>query len=214
MKEREDGHTFLVRCGAVAAMVAFVALVVLALLPRPLGDKHFEILTGFAQLSTADKSNYLFYLKTNFAVDSIYLLGHIIMWLGFSVVIGARSGILGTAVAVIGVSGAFLDFLENEMRWSFVLGLTRGLPADISGVYAWNTVTAMSYWTIIVAAVVTSIGVWSVDPRNKWLSFIGMAGLATVPFIYSSGHVATFLWIVLWHGAGAWFLWRYRAGRP
>ncbi len=207
----EDGaRTFLRVCSAASA-VAAACLVVLAFLPRPpFPYDHGRIISGAQVLSPGQVGPYTDYLEANLAFDGVYLLGHLLTWVGYAAVLrGQRrpaGAVAGAVVAAVGLLSGGLDLLENSVRWVVVGGLEDGFAGPAVGA-AWGVVVEMSFWATYVAAVVAGAAVLG---RGRWGLLAGSVGLLCVPAalaLYPTGFFYSFLWLIAWQATSAAFLW-------
>ena len=198
----------LVAGGAIAACVACLSLLALAFIARPpFAVDQFAVLTGTRALSDVEAAAYLSYLKKNLTIDSFYLLAHIGMWFGYAAVLKARGVRLGGALLALGLIGAVLDFVENEMRWVLATDLSRHMASPSWGV-VWQIVVGMSFWLLLMAAVWLAISIWSARLTDRAMSAVSLGCLIGVATIYAKGYLVTFLWMIIWHAAGTIYLWR------
>ena len=194
--------------GAIGALVAFISLIAMALLPRPFSPMdHESILTGLNTLSTEQLSAYKTYIMRNLTWDSFYLIGHALMWFGYSAVISRSSKGLAIFVAILGFSSAWLDFTENEMRWAALQLLINNGYISISNIADWSVIFGLSFWIIFICGLVCGMAVAGKENIKKIVCIIAILGGVIAPFSYLYGHLAAFLWLIVWHGVSAIFLW-------
>lgn len=203
---------FLLRFFAGAAGVAALALIVLALLPRPFAIDHFAILLNPAGLTPDRLASYADYLASNLSVDGVYLLGHIGMWAGYALLIRRRQPGIAAFVLGLGLLSGMLDFLENAVRWSLVQGLLLGAEVSPAWAYVWKIVLELSFVAIFVTVLVVVPFVLNRNWTGKLLAVVSGFGLAGVLTVYTGGYLVSFLWLILWHLTSAIVLW-VEAGR-
>ena len=197
--------------GAISALIAFVSLIVMAFLPRPFSPMdHASILSGLNTLSTEQLAAYKTYIIRNLTWDSFYLMGHALMWFGYSAVISRSSKGLAMLVAILGFSSAWLDFTENEMRWAALEFLINNDFTSISSVADWSVIFGLSFWIIFICALVCGMAVAGKENITKLVCVMAVLGGLIAPFSYLYGHLAAFLWLIAWLGVSAIFLWTSR----
>lgn len=200
----ERNHTITI--AAVAAAVACLSLIALALIPRPpFPFGHSAIFSGRQSLSGGELAAYLIYLKRNLTIDSIYLLGHVGMWLGFGTLLARQASHFGRLIVVLGVTSGALDLLENEIRWAIASSLPSA--ASPSWTLAWEVTVGMSFWVLLITTLLTVMQLWSKRRRDRIMCFIGLGCIPGICLIYFSGYLLTFVWMIVWHGAAAIYLW-------
>lgn len=193
---------------AIWAAIAAIALVVLAFIPRPAFEfEHFDVLSGRQALSDVATADYLRYLRANLTVDSFYILGFIMTWIGYGRLIAHRSRLMGVAVAASGVIAGSLDFLENEFRWGMAELVRRGIPVSSAWPAAWSVILGLSFWAVFFPLALTVIGTWDDGKFGRWVSVLGILGLLTAVNLRYSGFFWAFIWLMLWQLASAAFLW-------
>jgi hypothetical protein len=198
--------------GAFGAAAATVALVALALLPRPFAPMdHLSILSGSAHLTGEQLIAYKSYIESNFTVDSFYLMAHSIMWLGLANLLSARSPRLGSLVLIFGLLGAALDLLENQLRWAAMTILFSGNLPTASYVAIWQTVFGLSFWALFLASIFTGIGVARSSRCGNVVAAWSLIGIFVASSIFKAGFLPSFLWLILWHISCAFLLWSNRA---
>ena len=191
---------------AIASLVACLALIALALIPRPpFNFGHSAIFSGRQLLNETELASYLTYLKRNLTIDSIYLLGHVGMWLGFGALLARRRNRDGRVIVVLGLISGALDLLENEIRWA----IASALPSSSSTSWAltWDVIVGMSFWALLITTLLTVMQLWSERTLDRIISLIGLGCIPGVCLIYFSGYRLTFVWMIVWHGASAVYLW-------
>lgn len=181
--------------------VAAAALAGMAVLPRPVGQTgHFDIFAGIKKLTPAQLDEYIRYLYANFTLDSVYLLGHIGMWLGLALIIWGRSRLLAAVLAGVGLMSGLSDFLENEIRLAIVSGLENQLAIGPHWAMIWSVVVGISIWLIYAAAALAAIGMWRRRPFGWLVALFGALGVATIPFSLLWGWSKVwYVWLIVWH---------------
>ena len=141
---QEQQHNFILG-GAIGALVAFISLIVMAFIPRPFSPmEHQSILSGLNTLSAEQLSAYKIYITRNLTWDSFYLIGHALMWFGYSAIIFRSSKWLALFIAVLGFSSTWLDFTENEMRWVALQLLIDNGYTSLSSLSDWSVIFGLS----------------------------------------------------------------------
>ena len=198
----------LVAGGSIAAGVACLSLLALAFIARPpFAVDQLAVLTGTRTLSELEAAAYVSYLRKNLTIDSFYLLAHMGMWFGYAAVLRARSVRLGGPLLALGLIGAVLDFVENEMRWVLATDVSRHIVFPSWGV-GWQIVVGLSFWFLLMAAVWLAISISSSRLGDRAMSAVSLGCLVGVATIYVKGYLVTFLWMIIWHAAGTIYLWR------
>ncbi|MEO8603446.1 MAG: hypothetical protein ABI629_12790 [bacterium] len=194
----------LLRSCAVASAVAAACLGALALLPRPpFALDHVRILSGTATLTAEQLEQYRHYLRLNLSVDGVFLLGQVMTWIGYAVV--TRSRVLAASIAIIGIGGAGLDLLENEIRWSVAARLADGAATPAIGTL-WEVVVGLSFWASYVAALLAAVAIVPFGRAARLASAVGVFGIAAAAARYEFDFLPSFLWLIAWHVVSAQFL--------
>ena len=200
-------HNFSI-AGVVGACVAFIALLAIAFLPRPFpAMDHFSILSGVTVLSPEELAAYKNYVASNLTLDSLYLIGHFLMWLGYSAYLYKSSKLLAAAIAVLGFFSAWLDFTENEIRWASLEFLLADRNPPITEILAWQTTFGLSFWILFLCTFTCGIAIMGSSLNQKITSAVAILGLFIAPLSYHFGFLPAFLWLILWHVVSAVFLW-------
>jgi len=195
--------------GAIGSLMAFLALVVIAFIPRPFESMdHFAILSGLHTLSPDELSGYKNYVITNFTFDSIYLIGHLLMWFGYVSYILKSNRTIAGIVAILGIISAFLDFTENEIRWSALEILVNG---STSNMLLWQTIFGLSFWVIFITALICGLVTLEKSLIKKVPISLAIIGVLIAPLSYKFGFLPAFLWLIIWHLGSAFFLWNFRS---
>ena len=204
-----DPFPSLTRAAALASAVAAAALVVLAFLPRPSPPiSHFEVLSGKRVLQPAELAEYLAYLRSNLAGDSLYLLGHIGTWWGYAARLRRSAPGIAALLAGLGLLSGGLDFVENEIRWALLSTLREGLPIPAGWGTVWELVVGLSFWAIFIPALLTAATLWSRHPADRTMACLASVCAVTAPWTYYGGFFPSFIWLITWHAASAIYLWK------
>jgi hypothetical protein len=196
-----------ISAAAVAALIASVSLVALALLPRPqFISSQLSILSGRHSLNAGEIIAYLTYLRRNLTIDSIYLLGHIGMWVGFGTLIERRERGRGRLIMVLGIISGALDLLENEIRWAIAGSIGSSVMSE-SWALVWQITVGMSFWALLITTLLTVLHLWSGNRHDRMICIIGLCCIPGICMIYFSGYLLTFFWMIVWHAASGVYLW-------
>lgn len=205
---RRDFQSFL-RIAAVASAGAAVCLIVLAFLPRPpFAYSHGRIVAGSQVLTSEQAEQYTAYLRANLSFDAVYLLGHVLTWLGYAALVARRQRVVAGALAAVGLASGGLDLLENEVRWAVAGSLGTASAAGPAVGLVWETVVGMSFWAIYVAALATSAAIFSMGRLGRLTAAVGFLCVPAAAVVYARGFFFSFLWLIAWHAVSAAFLWR------
>jgi hypothetical protein len=120
-----------------------------------------------------------------------------------------RRGRRGSLIIVLGVASGALDFLENEVRWAIVGSM--GGATSAAWAMVWQVAVGMSFWAMLVTTLLTVMLLASEERLDWILMLIGLGCLPGVCATYYTGYLITFLWMIVWHGASAFYLWRNAA---
>lgn len=181
----------------IASLLAAVTLCVLAFLPRPdFPFAHADILSGAQLLSAAQREAYSAYVRLNLAFDSVYLLLQILVWCGLGTVLAHKSPLTAALVLLVGTCGVCLDFAENSIRWGF---LTLGSPPSATLAAVWSAIYAMSFWLMVIAAVVASSACWSPRLLARLSAMAGLLAIPAAALTFSVGFKSLFFWMIAWH---------------
>lgn len=200
-----------ITAGSLGSFIALAGLLAMAVLPRPFpGMDHFPLLSGLVHLEPELFAGYASYVRHNLALDSVYLLGHAVMWLGMASVAAKESSRVAGLLAVLGLLSAGLDFAENEMRWSALRALSVGQPLPVSLLADWQTLFGLSFWAVFLSALTAGISVAHRKGTARLISALAGALMLVAPAVYLTGHFPAFLWLIAWHAAAGVFLWTQR----
>jgi hypothetical protein len=199
-------RSHILTAASVAAIVACISLIALAVIPRPpFSFSHSDILSGRQTLNAHELASYLVYLKRNLTIDSVYLLGHVGMWLGFGTLLQRRGG-RGGLIIVLGLISGALDLMENEIRWAIAPSLPSS--ASASWTVAWEITVGMSFWALLITTLLAIMQLWSQERLDRIICLIGLGCIPGICLIYFSGYLLTFIWMIIWHGMSAIYLWK------
>lgn len=202
---------FIVAAGGVAALCAAICLFVLAYIPRPPGGiSHLAVFSGTRTLETEELALYMLYLKRNLTVDSFYLIGHVLMWLGYSELFRRRGVAFSASVLALGLISGALDLLENEVRWA-LMSLPGGLQFGPTWATVWMIIVGMSFWAILLSIAITAFLNWGEGRLQRLISVLGLICLGSIAAIYFYGYLATFVLMIIWHAASGVYLWTCRS---
>lgn len=205
----------IIKIGALSAVIATISLVILALLPRPfIPVDHFSALAQPSFFTDEQFAVYKEYVSNNLTIDSIYLLAHSIMWVGLANLVATRITSMRSPILTFGLLSAFLDFLENELRWGAITLFSSGGILEPSYAVIWNTILGLSFWMLFVASLFTGLGVAGIFRYGNIVAVWSMIGVIAASSIYKVGFLPSFLWLIIWHALCAFFLWNNRNQTP
>lgn len=205
------GRYSLIRPAAFSAFVAVITLLGMAFLPRPfLPVDHLAILSGGQQLSGEQFSAYRAYVVNNLTLDSAYLLAHAVFWLGLAQLAARQSASLGRLALFFGLSGAVLDFLENEIRWVAMNSLSAGDFPTQCLLVIWQIVFAFSFWFLFLGAACAGLACYRLSRWGQIFAAFTLLGMPAAVAVYRQGHFPAFIWLILWHAQGGILLWSAR----
>ncbi|MBV1880621.1 MAG: hypothetical protein KUG82_03265 [Pseudomonadales bacterium] len=200
-----------IAAGAIGSFIAFFALMIIAFIPRPfISMDHFSILSGVKSLSVEELSNYKNYVALNLTFDSLYLIGHTFMWFGYASYLFKSSRSLAGIVGMLGFVSAWLDFTENEIRWSALEILLTGTASNMM---VWQSIFGLSFWAVFLCSFICGVATLGKAPIHKVPFGLAVAGLFIAPLSYKFGFLPAFLWLILWHFVSGFFLWSLRGAK-
>lgn len=207
-----------VRYGAVGAAVSALLLIGMAFVRLPAGLEYpgLPALTGSVLLSPGDSNAFLDGLRTLFALDSLFLLGWILAWIGLADLVGRRSdGVKATVVLVLGLAGALMDFGENGIILGAMGNLASGSAATGNWTIAWKAVQHLSYALPFAGALSSSVHLWGLGLPGKVTAFAGTVLLipAAAGLYIPALSLVSNLWFLVWFLCLAILLWT-RADGP
>lgn len=199
------------RITAIAAVVSALLLISMAFIFFPQGLEYpgLLVLTGKLALSAADKTAYSRALRTLFVVDSIFLLGWMVSWLGVARAVRERVPLLGILSLAAGLAGALLDFGENGIIWGVFQNFQAGQALGSDWVARWHLVRGLSYWLPFIGALLAAVGLWRGGWRERVTAIVGsVLVIPAVVGMYVPGlSLLPNLWFLLWFAACAVMLW-------
>ncbi len=201
--------------GAAVAVLMFVALAVL-LLPFDFADPVEEILRSQLASSSKDLSHYVAILPAYFAIDSLFILGWIVGWVGIAVLARSRNKLLGEIVLVIGLVGPILDFAENEIAWALIEGYRQGMSVQVGWHLGWKIIRQLSYLIPYAAATLAAVGLWSRKPLDRVLTGVGtvFVAIAVVGLYVPAFSMLAYVWWLTWFICAGLLLWRRASEWP
>ena len=148
-------------------------------------------------------------MRTLFIVDTVFLLGWMVSWLGVARAVRERVPLLGWLSLAAGLAGALLDFGENSIIWGVFRDFKAGLALGSDWVARWNMVRGLSYWLPFIGALLAAVGFWRGRWRERVVVVVG--SVLVVPAVvgmYVPGlSLLPNLWFLLWFDACALMLW-------
>jgi hypothetical protein len=205
----------ILRIGSIGAMVAALALIGIVLLAGlfDLFDYTYmieEILAKKIELSSMDLPRYTVSFQGFLMVDTVFVIGEMIAWVGLAALIQTRAHPLGRVVLVLGLLGASFDFVQNAVEWTLIQGQHLGISPQPSWFIAWTTVSQLSYLLTYTAAVMAALGLWSKQPLDRVLGVIGgpLTVLAVVGLYVPDWYTLAFLWFFAFFLCAGILLWR------
>ncbi|RNB87685.1 hypothetical protein EDM56_14015 [Brevibacillus fluminis] len=191
------------------SLAAFICLIYIYFLQRPdFPFSQFEILSGAAKPNPSQLTEYSNYLSKNFSIDCLYLFGHLLMWLGYGLVVRRRISLLGTVIILLGIISGTTDFTENILRTTIVTGLQAGFSSVQHWGMLWSFVFDFSVWAIFITLVFVIAGIWGQRIIDRIFVLFGLVGLFSASYMYYDGFDFGFVWLIGWHGSSGFYLWR------
>lgn len=203
------------RIGSCGAIVATIMLIIMVMLPWPF-DFSFpgeEIITGKKILNTIEFVRYLNLLEIYYMVDTFFIIGWIMSWIGISTLIYSRVEIIGIIVLGFGLLGALFDFTENEIFLSLLKNYQFNTFTQPVWLVAWNIIRKLSYLLPFSGAAMAAMGLWSNKFLDRMMSLIGtIYTVIAVSGLYINAlYPLTYLWFLFWFIGSAFLLWRRAA---
>lgn len=150
-----------------------------------------------------------FQYKTMFVLVSLYLIGHLLMWIGFSSFMMRKTSLLGVLVLIVGCLSTFLDFSEYGLRGTMLKAIEWNMVIPPSLILFWYFIREMSIWMIYIASVIAAVGVLHQNFFGELIGGVSLVGILTIPLFYGMGYGKVwFIWLILWHVVAALFLWK------
>ncbi len=206
------------RFDAIGAAVSVLMLVALAVIVLPFGfaDPTEEILMGQVEPSSPDFDRYIAVIPALYAIDSIFIIGWMIGWVGVAALLRTRNKMLGGVTLVVGLIGPILDFGENEIAWALIESYRRGVSVPAGWYLGWRVVRQLSYLIPYAAAVMAAVGLWSRKPLDRVMTGVGTAlvAVAIVGLYVPALSLVAYLWWLLWFICISLLLWRRAAELP
>jgi hypothetical protein len=194
---------------ATGSALAAVFLCLMPLISPSCNREKLMVLWSGAQIaSPQDLQSLLSHFSILFALVSVYLIGHFLMWLGYGLLIAKQSALLATSILLIGFFSCLCDLSEYCLRSAMLKSLVWETPSSAILMPIWWALRELSIWMIYLGTIV--IGIFFLNPTTKILSIVTLAflGILTIPCLYIFGlSKAWFVWLIAWHGASALFLW-------
>jgi hypothetical protein len=208
----------ILRISSIGAMVAILALIGMALMSELFGFVYLseEILAKKIELPLTDLSRYTVSFQVYMVVDTVFVIGEMIAWMGIAALVQTRAHSLGRVVLVIGLLGASLDFVQNAVEWTLIRGQHLGISPQPSWFIVWTIISQLSYLLTYTAAVMTALGLWSKQLLDRVLGVIGgpLIVLAVVGLYVPDWYTLAFLWFFVFFLCAGILLWRRAAEWP
>ncbi|MCP4542173.1 MAG: hypothetical protein GY832_34050 [Chloroflexi bacterium] len=206
------------RIGAIGAAVSVLMLVAIAVIVAPFGfaDPTEEILTGQEGLSSTKFDRYIAILPALYAIDSIFIVGWIVGWVGVAALVRTRNELLGRVALAIGLIGPILDFTENEIAWALIDSYRQGISVPVGWYLGWRVVRQLSYLIPYAAATVAAVGLWSQKSLDRVVTGVGtvLVAVAIMGAYVSALSLVAYLWWLVWFICISALLWRRAAELP
>jgi hypothetical protein len=191
----------------VGTFVALSCMILLAVFSGSFFEyDHFKVYAGIDKLDGGELEQYLSYFKFNLSIDSIYLFGHMFMWIGLGLLVKKRNNIIGILIIVSGMLCVILDFSENILRWVYTTAIAKGADGDLSLAIVWNTIIDLSWWQIYITVVLVMAGLPKKGTLNIIYLVIGLTGLILAATMYYLDITINFIWLLIWHGYSCFYL--------
>jgi hypothetical protein len=193
-------------CG-IGSMFAALCLVGMSIVSRSFSrEEQVGIWLGN---TTHDLLSYSSHFSMMYAVVSAYLIGHFLMWLGYSFLAGKRAAVIGTVILLIGFLSSFADLTEYGLRGAMLKGQQWQIHSAPALPLVWWFIRELSIWLIYLGSVVIGISLLNQAWESKFLLVLALLGLCTIPCLYiTSCSKIWFAWLVAWHLASGFTLWR------
>jgi len=191
----------LLRLFAGAAALSAALLVLMAMLPFPpgLGYPGLEVLTGELHLLPDAYSGYLSTMRLLFVLDSIFLAGWLVSWVGLGLLLRKRSLPAGTLVLILGAAGVFFDLAENSIIQGVLHQLQQGIDPGTAWVARWQLVQHVSYWLPFLGALLAAFFLWGSRWEEKAVVVAGgMAPLAGICLYLPGLSLLASAWFLPW----------------
>lgn len=209
---------WILKIAAVGSGVSVVMLVMMSFIVFPAGLEYpgVSVLTGRLILSLDDLNIYLEAIRYLFMLDSLFLLGWIIAWIGIAEVVRVRFRTLGILTLIFGLTGAFFDFGENSIVWGVLQNLLDGRSMNSDWVARWKAVQHLSYWLPFIGAFLAALGLWSTRIFDKILAVVGtlLVVLAAIGLYLPGLSLLPNLWFLCWFLCSSWVLWKHSGEKP
>jgi hypothetical protein len=213
-----DNAHLILRMGSIGAMVAILALIGIALMSELFGFVYLseEILAQKIELPLTDLSRYTVVFQVYMVIDTVFVIGEMIAWMGIAALVQTRAHSLGRVVLVLGLLGASLDFVQNAIDWSLIRGQHLSVLPQPSWFVVWTIVSQFSYLLTYTAAVMAALGLWGKKPLDRVLGVIGgpLIVFAVVGLYVPDWYVLAFLWFLAFFLCAGILLWRRAAEWP
>ena len=201
------------RIAAIAALVSCVMLLLLALIvfPEEISYPGLDVLTGNHSLSTEDSHQFNQSLQNLYGIDTVFLFGWFISWIGISLIVKEKNPLLGIVSMVFGLLGALCDVGENSVIWSVVQANQGNINLGTQWVILWKSLQQFSYWLPFIGAAIISITLLQKKAIYILLFVIGTLGslVAGVGVYIPALNMFSNVWFLLWFACIAVVLWQY-----
>lgn len=169
----------LLKFGAFAAAFTTFTLAVMLFIPWPF-EFEFpgrDVLIGQASLSAREFALYVKTIRLFYCVDTMFIIGWIISWIGLAALVKQRNNFLGNIALWFGLTAAGLDLTENQFIWSMIQTRLMGLPVSADWGMGWQIVRELSFLLTFISAFLLSLGLWQEKFPGKLMAVVGTVGL-------------------------------------
>lgn len=197
------------RICAVGAAVAVLMLVMMALF-RDSTISVVDLVAGGKSPGTAELNRAMTYMRTQLAMDVIFIAAWIIGWIGLSLLVRTRNKVIGNVGLIVGLIAPLLDFTENEILWALLQNAPTNSVPQTGWFTAWQVVAQLSYLLTFIGAMIIAIGLWSKHWLDRSMTIIGTfcAALALVGIYIPAISLLPYIWYIVWFAGAALLLWR------
>jgi len=160
---------------------------------------HVQVYLGLRTLAPEELMLFESRILISYAIVSIYLIGHAIMWLGYAHVIGKINRLFSYTIAALGLLEVLFDMSEYCMRLALLAMVKNNFYNNHLLVGFWICIRHLSVWLIFLNICVIAIAM-AHTRYNILIACFALSGLFIIPVMYALGLAKIwYIWLILWH---------------
>jgi hypothetical protein len=190
----------------IGALISFVLIVCIAciIMSFEFDTMHIEeqFMLGGTPLADDVYRAIIIPFNATLALDTVMIMGEILVLIGLFYLVKEKNPTAGRIVLGCGLAGAFLDFIQNAIEWSFFRGMTLGMKAEPVWYFSWSVSTVLSYIMMFTAGFIL-VMILSQKKLIVILPASVFTAAAVAGTFIRSLYIISFAWYVVFFGTAA-----------